>query len=233
MVYGIQKESTKATRDAIIRGFVEAKGVDNILRTFTRKSLFLADIAKTVKEATDDVVKTNEDKFKKPDTEVGDVKVDPEYQESFIYKMAQQKEEIEDVGALVQSHVANNVENFIASNVEDKQQIKDILDEIKEKVANIKAANADVAEDIKESMIMRANRKIYDLKNSNRNLLESMVKHLSKRVISEDRKSFLKEGNTLNIGKIVETAKCMLTMMVLSEALGYTLDKRQVESMYK
>ena len=143
--------------------------------------------------------------------------------------MAQQKEEIEDVGALVQSHVANNVEDFIASNVEDKQQIKDILDEVKEKVANIKASNADVAEDIKESMILGAKRKIYSVKSAKKSLLEAMVK----RVISENHTEFLTESKTINTDKIVETAECMLTMLVLSEALGFDLDEQKVRAMYK
>lgn len=69
---------------------------------------------------------------------------------------------------MVQTHVANNVEEFIASNVEDRQQIKDILDDVKEKVASIKAANADVAEQIKESKIMKARREIHKIKNSKR-----------------------------------------------------------------
>lgn len=229
----LQKESTKIIRDTVIRGFIKENGVESIIRTFNTKSLFLADIAKAVKEATDDVVKANEDKLKNPDTKVSDVTVDPEYQDSFIDKMAQQKEEIEDVGALVQSHVANNVEDFIASNVEDKQQIKDILDEVKEKVANIKASNADVAEDIKESMILGAKRKIYSVKSAKKSLLEAMVKHLAKRVISENHTEFLTESKTINTDKIVETAEYMLTMLVLSEALGFDLDEQKVRAMYK
>ena len=212
----LQKESTKIIRDTVIRGFIKENGVESIIRTFNTKSLFLADIAKAVKEATDEVVKANEDKLKNPDTKVSDVTVDPEYQDSFIDKMAQQKEEIEDVGALVQSHVANNVEDFIASNV-----------------ANIKASNADVAEDIKESMILGAKRKIYSVKSAKKSLLEAMVKHLAKRVISENHTEFLTESKTINTDKIVETAECMLTMLVLSEALGFDLDEQKVRAMYK
>lgn len=233
MIPDLQKESTNVIRDTVIRGFIKENGVENILRTLNRKSLFLADIAKAVKESTDDVVKANEDKLTNPDTKLADVNVDPEYQDSFIDKMGQQKEEIQDVGAMVQSHVVNNVEDFIASNVEDKQQIKEILDEVKEKVANIKAANADVAEDIKESMIINAKRKIHDLKSSKKNLLESMVKHLAKRVINENHTAYLTESKTIDTDKIVETAECMLTMLVLSEALGFELNEQEVHAMYK
>lgn len=233
MIPDLQKESTNIIRDTVIRGFIKENGVENIIRTFNTKSLFLADIAKAVKEATDDVVKANEDKLKNPDTKVDDITVDPEYQDSFIDKMGQQKEEIEDVGAMVQSHVANNVEDFIASNVEDKQQIKEILDEVKEKVANIKAANADVAEDIKESMIIGAKRKIYNVKSAKKSILEAMVKHLAKRVIAENHTEFLTESKTINTDKIVETAECMLTMLVLSEALGFKLNEQEVRAMYK
>ena len=233
MIPDLQKESTNIIRDTVIRGFIKENGVENIIRTFNTKSLFLADIAKAVKEATDDVVKANEDKLKNPDTKVDDINVDPEYQDSFIDKMGQQKEEIEDVGAMVQSHVANNVEDFIASNVEDKQQIKEILDEVKEKVANIKAANADVAEDIKESMIIGAKRKIYNVKSAKKSILEAMVKHLAKRVIAENHTEFLTESKTINTDKIVETAECMLTMLVLSEALGFKLNEQEVRAMYK
>ena len=233
MIPDLQKESTNIIRDTVIRGFIKENGVENIIRTFNTKSLFLADIAKAVKEATDDVVKANEDKLKNPDTKVDDITVDPEYQDSFIDKMGQQKEEIEDVGAMVQSHVANNVEDFIASNVEDKQQIKEILDEVKEKVANIKAANADVAEDIKESMIIGAKRKIYNVKSAKKSILEAMVKQLAKRVIAENHTEFLTESKTINTDKIVETAECMLTMLVLSEALGFKLNEQEVRAMYK
>lgn len=229
----LQKESTLEARRSVVVGFIKENTVDGILKTMNSTSLMLADIAKAVKESTDKVMKANEDKLTNPDTKLKDINIDPEYNDSFIDTLAKQKDEIEDIGALVQSHVANNVEDFIASNVENKQQIKDILDEVNDKVSNIKAANNDVAEEIKESMIMKAKRRINDIKRSSDNLLEAMVTHLSKRIISEGHSGFLTESNTIDIQSVVETAECMLTMMVLSEALGYELDEREVRSMYK
>ena len=64
----LQKESTKIIRDTVIRGFIKENGVESIIRTFNTKSLFLADIAKAIKEPTDDEVNPNEDNLKNPDT---------------------------------------------------------------------------------------------------------------------------------------------------------------------
>jgi len=53
MIPDLQKESTNIIRDTVICGFIKENGVENIIRTFNTKSLFLADIAKTIKEATE------------------------------------------------------------------------------------------------------------------------------------------------------------------------------------
>lgn len=232
-VQEIEKEELQTTKDTIIMGFIKENGVENILNKFRKRDVVLTDIANFVNESTRAIMEENEEKLKDSETAPEDIQVSVDDRESFIDKMAQQKEEIEDVGAMVQTHVANNVEEFIASNVEDRQQIKDILDDVKEKVASIKAANADVAEQIKESKIMKARREIHKIKNSKKNILECMVNHLSKRVIAENHQSFLDDRNSIKMDKIVETAECMLTMLVLSEAFGFEVNEKEVRELYK
>ena len=232
-VQEIEKEELQTTKDIIIMGFIKENGVENILNKFRKRDVVLTDIANFVNESTRAIMEENEEKLKDSETAPEDIQVSVDDRESFIDKMAQQKEEIEDVGAMVQTHVANNVEEFIASNVEDRQQIKDILDDVKEKVASIKAANADVAEQIKESKIMKARREIHKIKNSKKNILECMVNHLSKRVIAENHQAFLDDRNSIKMDKIVETAECMLTMLVLSEAFGFEVNEKEVRELYK
>ena len=232
-VQEIEKEELQTTKDTIIMGFIKENGVENILNKFRKRDVVLTDIANFVNESTHAIMEENEEKLKDSETAPEDIQVSVDDRESFIDKMAQQKEEIEDVGAMVQTHVANNVEDFIASNVEDRQQIKDILDDVKEKVASIKAANADVAEQIKESKIMKARREIHKIKNSKKNILECMVNHLSKRVIAENHQAFLDDRNSIKMDKIVETAECMLTMLVLSEAFGFEVNEKEVRELYK
>lgn len=232
-VQEIEKDELQTTKDTIIMGFIKENGVENILNKFRKRDVVLTDIANFVNESTRAIMEENEEKLKDSETAPEDIQVSVDDRESFIDKMAQQKEEIEDVGAMVQTHVANNVEEFIASNVEDRQQIKDILDDVKEKVASIKAANADVAEQIKESKIMKARREIHKIKNSKKNILECMVNHLSKRVIAENHQAFLDDRNSIKMDKIVETAECMLTMLVLSEAFGFEVNEKDVRELYK
>lgn len=232
-VQEIEKEELQTTKDTIIMGFIKENGVENILNKFRKRDVLLTDVANFVNESTRAIMEENEEKLKDSETAPEDIQVSVDDRESFIDKMAQQKEEIEDVGAMVQTHVANNVEEFIASNVEDRQQIKDILDDVKEKVASIKAANADVAEQIKESKIMKARREIHKIKNSKKNILECMVNHLSKRVIAENHQAFLDDRNSIKMDKIVETAECMLTMLVLSEAFGFEVNEKDVRELYK
>lgn len=232
-VQEIEKDELQTTKDTIIMGFIKENGVENILNKFRKRDVVLTDIANFVNESTRAIMEENEEKLKDSETSPEDIQVSVDDRESFIDKMAQQKEEIEDVGAMVQTHVANNVEEFIASNVEDRQQIKDILDDVKEKVASIKAANADVAEQIKESKIMKARREIHKIKNSKKNILECMVNHLSKRVIAENHQAFLDDRNSIKMDKIVETAECMLTMLVLSEAFGFEVNEKEVRELYK
>lgn len=232
-VQEIEKEELQTTKDTIIMGFIKENGVENILNKFRKRDVVLTDIANFVNESTRAIMEENEEKLKDSETAPEDIQVSVDDRESFIDKMAQQKEEIEDVGAMVQTYVANNVEEFIASNVEDRQQIKDILDDVKEKVASIKAANADVAEQIKESKIMKARREIHKIKNSKKNILECMVNYLSKRVIAENHQAFLDDRNSIKMDKIVETAECMLTMLVLSEAFGFEVNEKEVRELYK
>ena len=101
-VQEIEKEELQTTKDTIIMGFIKENGVENILSKFRKRDVVLTDIANFVNESTRAIMEENEEKLKDSETAPEDIQVSVDDRESFIDKMAQQKEEIEDVGAMVQ-----------------------------------------------------------------------------------------------------------------------------------
>lgn len=228
----LKSDEFTSLKRSIVQNFINENTTIGIMNTMRRTSLSFREMMDNIDSTTRAVLEENKDKLKDPKTTSKDLTVDPRYKDSFINKMEDQKEEIEDIGQMVQTHVATNVEDFIASNVEDKQKIKDVLNDVKAKVSDIKAANADVEEEIKESAIIKAKRKIHKINNREKNILECMVNHIAKRSINDKLDGFINESGTLNMDKIVVTAEAMMTMMVLSEALGFKLDEKEIRAMY-
>ena len=60
-----------------------------------------------------------------------------------------------------------------------------------------------------------------------------MVSSLAKKAINEDIERFLVQGNTVNMDAIVGFTEHVMTMLVLSEALGFKIDEKEVRELYK
>lgn len=231
-VYDIKKDHLRNTKDAVIRGFIRENGAINILESFKKTTMPLMEIAKNIENTVKAICEEKKDELDKAH-KAKDVALDPDYKRSFINTLSDQKEEIEDVGELVRSHVANTTEDFVASNYEDRQQIQTVMDEVKEKVANIKAADKDTAEEIKESVIMKGKREVNKIKSRKRNILETMIHSLAKRSITESRTEYLTETGSPDLQAIEETCQCMLTMMVLAETFGYKKTEEEFRAIFK
>ena len=151
-------------------------------------------------------------------------KVSPDDTETFVDKVNsdENKEEIQDIGDSVKTHVANGIEQFIIANIEDKEHIKDVLQNVEDKVATIQAANAEEEEEIKESTIQRGRLQIKKRLDTRKvGLYEAMVRDLSKKALANPGYGMITESGTLDMDKITAACEATLTMMVLSEALGF------------
>lgn len=219
---------------AVLNTFIKENGATKIMTTMENSTLLNREIVRAIKETHDEIMKANAEKLNNPSCDLADCTVDPDCKDSFINKLHDQKEEIEDVGSLVQTHVANSMEEFIQSNIEDKTQIKDILKDVQAKVDEVKASTTEVEEEIKESVIKKAKYAIKQIQKKEKPIFECMVSSLAKKAINEDIKRFLVHpDNTVNMDAIVGFTEHVMTMLVLSEALGFKIDEKEVRELYK
>jgi hypothetical protein len=225
--YPMQGDNHRVIKNKVISNFIEQTGSDKILATLSRTNAFTAQIAKYVTETHKAIMEDNEEALKSNDIN-DEPKVSPDDTETFIDKVnsAENKEEIQDIGDSVKNHVANGIEQFIIANIEDKEHIKDVLQNVEDKVATIQAANAEEEQEIKESAIARGRLQIKKRLDTRKvGLYEAMVRDLSKKALTNPSYGMIKESGTLDMDKITAACEATLTMMVLSEALGFYIPK--------
>lgn len=221
--YPMMFEDNRTIRNKVISNFIEQTGSDKILSTLSKTNAFTAQIAKYVTETHKAIMEDNEEALKSNDLDE-EPKVSPDDTETFVDKVNsdENKEEIQDIGDSVKTHVANGIEQFIIANIEDKEHIKDVLQNVEDKVATIQAANAEEEEEIKESTIQRGRLQIKKRLDTRKvGLYEAMVRDLSKKALANPGYGMITESGTLDMDKITAACEATLTMMVLSEALGF------------
>lgn len=219
-------------KDRIIMNFIKEQTSRDILSNMRKVSLPMSYLVKFVEDAHEKTMQDNKATLTDPSGEKVSLKINPEEKEKFIDKMDELKDDIEDVGDLVRTHVANSVEDFVVSNVEDKEQIKDTLLDVQDRINSIEEEDPELEEEIKEAMILRSKRKLHGIKSKEQPLFEQMVTSLSKLALKTKNK-FILESSGINMDKVVPIAESMLTMVVLSEALGYTISKEDLNNIYK
>lgn len=147
----------------------------------------------------------------------------------------------EDIGSitdLIRMRVANAEEDFVNQNQQDKENIKTILKQTANRVQNAKETNDnDYAEVVEESESRIAKNQIYKIQHEGRhNVFDRMVRNLSEVAMSneEAKKEYLQENGRLDVDKIVESARCMYTMLEMVATLQIeNVDQQYIEDTLK
>ena len=208
----------KSYCEALIGQYIQENGAFNIIRKMKRSdSALLRNIAEEVEEYSEEIVKDAN-----PDDEDSQV-IDKEKVADF-WKEIDKANDIEDVTNTIRLRVANAEEDFLDKARADKNDIDDILQTAADNVAAAKEAGDkedDYAEKVEESETRIARDKIYQIQHEGkRNLFDRMVRNLSEIAMkNEDIKDTFIENGKLNVNKIVDSVRCMYTMLEMVSTL--------------
>lgn len=157
--------------------------------------------------------------------------IKPEDVEEFWNNIDKQ-EDIEDITNLIRLRVSNAEEDFVNKNQEDKEDVKTVLKQTASRVALAKGDNDnDYSELVEESETRLAKQKIYQIQHEGyHNVFDRMVRNLSEVAINneEAKKEYISENGRLNVEKIVESVRCMYTLL---EMVG-TIQLENVDQQY-
>lgn len=148
-----------------------------------------------------------------------------------FWKEIDKSENVEDITNLIRLRVSNAEEEFVNKNKEDKEDIKTILANTAERIKSAQASNDNdysAATEAYETKL--AKEKIYNINyNRHHNVFDRIVRNLSKSVLlHEDLRNEYTEDNKLDMSKIIESARCMYTLL---EMVG-TLQLEDIDTEY-
>lgn len=212
--------------EALLGAYIENTGVDTILKNMRfSKSDLLISIYEAEQEAFDKITDgSNAD-------DVTSQTIDPKAIDDF-WNQIDKNNDLEDVTNMIRLRVSNAEEEFVNKNQEDKEDIKSILKDTAERVQNAKASNDnDYSDAVEESEMRLAKNKIYQVQHeSYHNVFDRMVRNISESVIKNEeiKQEFTLENGRLDMDKIVESARCMYTLLEMVS----TLQIEKVDSEY-
>ena len=218
--------------ESLLNSYIESTGVDTILKNMKfSKSGLLISIYEAEQEAFDSITKdANAD-------DINTQTINPKAIEDF-WDQIDKNNDIDDVTNMIRLRVSNAEEEFINKNQDDKEDIKTILKDTAERVQSAKSTNDnDYSDAVEESEMRIAKDKIYKIQHeSYHNVFDRMVRNISESVIKNEdiKKEFTLENGRLDMDRIVESARCMYTLLEMVSTLKIEkVDSEYIESALK
>ena len=208
----IISEDTKALNKSLIKGFIQEEGADYLLKEMGTKSNMLATVAKFINEEVDEQMdKYDEDKN---DTIESDLR-------SNLYTKLDGSEEFDDVSDTIHQRVSLATQNFIQKNMVDKLNIKDLMNNTKEKIDAVRTGDDETDEMIKQEQTIKMKRNISNISNRPHSIFEQLVINLTEAVLKNDKAKdkFTTENGSLDMDSIVERATSFYTMIEMVNTL--------------
>lgn len=212
--------------ESLIGAYIENTGVDTILKNMRfSKSGLLVSIYEAEQEAFDKI--TDGANANDIDSQT----IDPKAIDDF-WNQIDKNNDLDDVTNMIRLRVSNAEEEFVNKNQSDKEDIKSILKDTAERVQSAKATNDnDYSDAVEESEMNIAKNKIYNIQHeSYHNVFDRMVRNISESVIKNEaiKEEFTTDNGRLDMDKIVESARCMYTLLEMVS----TLQIEKVDSNY-
>lgn len=193
----------EATCRAVVDNFVNEQGVETLLSRFRTETEFLSELAYLVDKYHAKILEGCD----KEDCDT--FKVNTNLTDNFY-------EELDAVNAdeviySIRNRVADAMNDFIDQNAADKEEIKQVLKDTKERIDS----NKEMSEDVQESYTIAAKRKISNIRNSRgKNIFEVMVESLLHKAYADPNyQKIYFEGANPNMDKIVESCNIMYTFL--------------------
>lgn len=210
-----------AVRNYLVNSFVKTEGADTLIARFRLASTMLSEYALII----ENTYKTIVEKADKNDEAT--YTIDTEVKDEFFDKLNMATPE--GVINTIRTRISDAVEEFINKNAQDKIEIKDILQDVQDRVDNAKN------EEVKESYTLQGKRKISAIYNRPKNLFGSMAYNLSEAAMTNDtlKKEYMVE-NKLDLDSVMEVCKNMYTFLeTVSTIRAKVFTEAEIEDVLK
>lgn len=218
--------SEKSIGEALIGNYINEKGVDTIIESFHRSNTAFLDSLYESCNMYYESETENADKDD-PSTMVINRKNAGE-----ILDKTFDSDDIDDITNTIRLRVSGAEEEFVNKNQMDKANIESILADTQKRIADAKMDNDnDYAEVISNEASSIARDKIYKIRHEGfRNVFHQMVLNLSEAALKnpELRDQYSADAGRLDMDKIVESVRCMYTMLEMVS----TLKMENVDAQY-
>lgn len=194
----IKNEGDESIKRSLVNGYIKENGVNNLLARFKYSSNLLSEMSLLVSKYTKSILE-------KADQEK-DLSIDPELKDDFFKDL-----NLLDSGEASESirmRVTSAVDEFIQNNINNKMDIEDTLNNIKEKIAVTKD------ETVKESYEHMAKRKISMIRNRKKSIFEAMVYNMAESILKNDvlKNEYMNE-NKIDMDKVVDRTRLMYSFL--------------------
>ena len=198
---------------SLIKTFVNEEGVDSLLTTMSYKSNLLAEVAKYINEAVEEELK----EYDKEDTAPT---INADLQNN-LYDKLDGSQDFEEISDTIRERVSLATQNFIQKNMVDKLDIKEIMNNTKERLSAIRTGDDEKDEQISHEQTVKMKRAIKEINNRPHSIFEQLVINLTEQVISDPKikEKFTTESGRLDMDSIVDRSISMYTMLEMVNAL--------------
>ena len=202
-----ETEERNVVAENLVRNYIKENGVDNIFRKMDKTI-----VNETLQHQVNTYWKKITEKVDKEDPET--LRMSLEDKIAFLDDLNKEGD-ILNVKQAIALRVSNAEEEFINSNMEDKYDLDSIIDDTKSRIDATKQdryMSDESKEKIEQEMVNLSKQKMNEIReNRSRNVLEHMVRLLSNTVMKDEslRESYSEDSGKINMGRVVETAKCM------------------------
>lgn len=198
---------------SLIKTFVNEEGVDSLLTTMSYKSNLLAEVAKYINEAVEEELK----EYDKEDTAPT---INADLQNN-LYDKLDGSQDFEEISDTIRERVSLATQNFIQKNMVDKLDIKEIMNNTKERLSAVRTGDDEKDEQISHEQTVKMKRAIKEINNRPHSIFEQLVINLTEQVISDPKikEKFTTESGRLDMDGIVYRSISMYTMLEMVNAL--------------
>lgn len=206
----------------LIEKFILEEGVDNLLKSFQCKTVFLNEISNAVIDTYNSIIENCD--F----TDINTYTIKKSDMSKFYDKL--DNIDMAKIGSVIASRVAEAEGEFITANVKDREQLEDLAQDTKDKIDSYIGKDSNITESVRKDYQSQYKQKVNDLKYRSCGLLESMVKRSSKSIISDKttKQSYLEESGKLDMNKIINTCEVMYTVLEMVN----TAKIKQLDELY-
>lgn len=185
----------------IVDNYINEQGINTLLSSFKTKTFMLSEFARIVNKYTDIIVEKADKND--PDTFI----IDQEDRDNFFDEL--KFDDVDEVAAAIKTRVSNSIDEFVNSNIKQKEELKEILKNSKEKIDN---ANNN---EVRESYDLLAKKAMTNIREKKvTNVFESMVLSLAQASLkNEELKKIYTENNKLDMDSIVENVTIMYSFL--------------------